>query len=162
MSGVRVKIDRKTLNFNGAMVDALKNAMKLSMTHLEGQVKKKTPVNFGHLQSGIVGHTRSPFHGEIAATMPGKVYIEYVEEGRKPGKMPPYKDGSALFLWVKRKLKLSGSELINASFLIARAIGKPGTKAVHMFKLTEQQEENKVQRIFRQAIKKAERKTSDG
>jgi hypothetical protein len=47
-------------------------------------------------------------------------YARYVEEGRRPGRMPP---PAALEGWARRK---TGS--ISAAFLIARAIGRRGTR----------------------------------
>ena len=44
----------------------------------------------------------------------------YTENGRRPGKMPPYKEGTDLASWSRR---------VGANpFLVARAIGKKGTK----------------------------------
>ena len=159
----KVIVTRKTREIPNVLRREFTRAMKLAVVHLEGEVKKKTPINFGMLRKSIVSHTKfNPLRGEVFATMPGRAYVDYVEFGRKAGKQPPSGTGSSLRLWVRRKLKLSGSALATATFLIARAIGKRGTKPVKMFKNTEEQERNKVMRMFKEAIKRVERKSSDG
>jgi len=49
-------------------------------------------------------------------------YAQWTIEGRKPGKMPPFQPGSDLEMWARR----AG---INP-FVVARAIGRKGTKGV--------------------------------
>jgi len=59
-------------------------------------------------------------NGEITATD----YWEFVDQGRAPGKRPPLNE---ILKWVKTKLPVGGNDLQTA-FLIARKIGKVGTK----------------------------------
>jgi len=53
-------------------------------------------------------------------------YGLYVEFGRGPGKMPPI---DVLTRWVELKLKIKGKAAKAVAFMIARKIGKRGTKA---------------------------------
>jgi hypothetical protein len=56
-------------------------------------------------------------------------YWQYIEEGRAPGKTPPWGEGSNLRLWVQRVV---GD--ISRTFVIARAIGRRGIRARHIFR----------------------------
>lgn len=64
--------------------------------------------------------------GEVAVEfeMPG--YAEFVDSGRKPGKMPPIK---SIEEWCRRKGKPA-----SAAFPISRAIGERGLKPVYFTK----------------------------
>ncbi|MCS7257287.1 MAG: HK97 gp10 family phage protein [Thermomicrobium sp.] len=67
-----------------------------------------------------------------------------VEYGRRPGKFPPWREGSALALWVKRML--GGDERV--SFLVARAIARRGTKARRFFERGATQAEPKIVQVW--------------
>lgn len=61
----------------------------------------------------------------------GRGYAEYVENGRKAGKMPPPK---ILTAWVRKKLRIrKEKQAASVAFLIARKIAKKGTKAQPFF-----------------------------
>jgi len=61
--------------------------------------------------------------GFLEATVkPGTDYAYYTHEGRKPGRMPPYQEGSDLANWARRVG-------INP-FLVARSIANKGTKGI--------------------------------
>lgn len=95
----------------------------------EGGVIQNTPV-------GATGHLRQSITHDISGSgiaIVGRVYstdvpikVASVEEGRAPGRMPPM---APIELWVRRKL---GGDR-NVAFLVARAIGRRGTKGAHMF-----------------------------
>lgn len=117
-----------------AMIDHEMNlAMNVAVQHLEGSVVKFTPRGAGpvHLYQTITSQVRGTgveITGEVFSTdVPVKVAS--VEDGRSPGKMPPWGPGSSLALWVERKAGGDSS----AAFLIARAIGRRGTQGAHMF-----------------------------
>jgi hypothetical protein len=52
----------------------------------------------------------------------------YAERGRGPGKMPPL---APIELWVRRVLGIPAPESKQVAFLVARAIGRRGTKGAH-------------------------------
>jgi hypothetical protein len=56
-------------------------------------------------------------------------YALWAEKGRGPGKWPPR---APIELWVRRKLGISPPESHQVAFLVARAIGRRGTKGAHM------------------------------
>lgn len=105
------------------------NAMDGSLDLLIDWTSAETPVNLGLLRGSwtkdITGQ-RTSIVGEMFTPL---IYGWPVERGRRPGKMPPV---DAIKLWARRKLGLSGDELEQAAFLIARAIGRRGTDGAAM------------------------------
>ena len=90
-----------------------------------------------------------------------------VEFGRKPGKMPPPK---ALLGWVRRhtgafsirtRRRLGGrnqaAEDRSVAFLIARAIGRRGTKGRFFFRKAHQRMRNELPTLIRQTQREIER-----
>lgn len=106
------------------------NAMSGSLDLLIEWTAAETPVNLGLLRGSwmaeIVQGERATLSGEMFTPL---VYGWPVERGRRPGKMPPV---DAIKLWARRKLGLQGKELDQVAFLIARAIGRRGTKGAAM------------------------------
>lgn len=103
--------------------------------------------NTGRLGNSItIQKTR--FGARRVATDTG--YGLYVEFGRPPGKWPPR---NRLERWAKRKLGLSGKEAKNAAFLIARKIGKEGTKAQPFLRPAYQRERVNFARKFRKLVR---------
>ena len=84
-------------------------------------------------------------------------YLKYVDEGRKPGKMPPLK---ALDKWIiKRGIAprdKKGKFIPRASvkFLIARSIGKNGIKGIHVVRKTIDEVYSKKQQLIAEAASK--------
>ena len=87
------------------------------------EARQAAPKAFSTLAQSI----RAERDGELARIVaPGVNYARPVEEGTKPGKMPPRE---ALLPWLKQKTGATGRELRNRSFLLARYIQRHGTKA---------------------------------
>jgi hypothetical protein len=122
----------------GVIDDEIESAMQESGLLLTAMVSARTPVNFGILRSSIEfpqgfevrGRPSDTLEGlaragavQLAGTSP-RVYSNYVEFGRRPGKWPPH---GPILLWVIRKLGLEGQAAEDATFLIRRKIGKEGT-----------------------------------
>ena len=61
----------------------------------------------------------------FADPTPTAPHAWFVINGRKPGKMPPIAD---IMPWVAKKLGASGTALRSVAFLVARKIGRKGTK----------------------------------
>ena len=89
-----------------------------------------TPVGAtGNLKSRIFGEARLQPRPIVLWGTP-EVYGPVVEEGRRPGSVPP---PEALRPWVERKLGVPSSESKGVAFLIARAIGRRGTPGRRVF-----------------------------
>lgn len=120
----------------------------------ENAVAGFTPVNSGALRGSIttaVTGTPVSLHGEVVTDI---IYGWPVEEGRRPGRMPPV---DAIQLWVTRKLGIGGLEARRVAYVIARAIGRRGTKGAFMFKKGFEQMTPIVKRMFDDAITAAAR-----
>ena len=112
------------------IADEMMGSVHVSLDLFEEAVVVETPVDKGHLRGGIgteVYGTPPEFWGRVSTPI---LYGLPVEYGRKPGKMPPV---DAIRYWVVRKGIASGTEADSVAYLIARAIGRRGTKGAHMF-----------------------------
>ncbi len=116
----------------------MKNAMDGSLDYLLALITAETPVNTGALRQSfaknITGQAMDMI-GEVATPL---IYGWPVEAGRAAGRMPPI---DAIEYWVIRKGIASADEAHSVAFLIARAIGRHGTKGAHM-----------VERAFNDAV----------
>lgn len=76
---------------------------------------------------GLVEKTRFILEAQpsfISLRMLAPAHWKYVDEGRKPGKRPPF---TKIKQWVRRKrLNLSGISADQLAFLVARKIGEEG------------------------------------
>lgn len=119
---------RNSINREGVL------AMRKSLAIIETNVVSRTPVGVsGQLRQGWSSQVRGT---PLEATFYGKVMnpIVYglpVEEGRRPGKMPPI---APIELWVIRKLGIVGADSRGVAYLVARKIGRSGTKGAFMAK----------------------------
>lgn len=117
--------------FEGVLGSEARRTMQQSVDVVESQVAAYTPVNQGALRAGtttdILGRGVN-IQGVISNPL---VYALPVENGRKPGRMPPV---DAIQLWVIRKGIAGRDDSRSVAFLIARAIGRRGTKGAFMFK----------------------------
>jgi len=130
----------------------LDTGMHQATSIYETAVAGFTPVNSGALRGSIttaVTGTLANVHGEVVTDI---IYGWPVEEGRKPGKMPPI---DAIQLWVKRKLGIGGDESRRVAFVIARAIARRGTKGAFMFKQGFEQATPTVVALFRRIVDEA-------
>jgi hypothetical protein len=62
-------------------------------------------------------------------------YLEWVDKGRKPGKMPPYKK---LIPWVESRGLRFAKTSDSMAFVIARSIAKKGIKPLNVIERTKQ------------------------
>lgn len=123
----------------------MRNAMEESVGFLRAEVVKETPVDTGTAAGSI---TTVILGSPLDVT--GKVFspLEYVsvlEEGRRPGStMPPTEP---IARWLSRK----GSDP-KLAFVVARSIGRRGTKAHKMFARSIERGRSRVAGIFQRHL----------
>lgn len=86
------------------------------------------------IPAGIRGELFSPLN-----------YSGAVEHGRRPGKQPPIEP---IQLWVVRKGIAPPDEARGVAYVIARAIGKRGTKGAKMLQKGWRRAKPRIQRIY--------------
>ena len=160
MAGLEIELDvseidklaRKFPGFERIIFREMDAAMRGSLEVFKTEVVGRTPVNLGSLRQSIQSVTRgSPprFQGEVSTPL---IYGAPVERGRKPGRMPPV---NVIELWVQHKLGLQGNEARSAAFLIARAIGRRGTKGAFMFQKGFEAGKPRVEKLWRNVASRA-------
>ena len=91
----------------------------------------KTPTGVTYaLRGSIVSDLRGTPATRSQEVSSSMFYAPIQEVGRRPGKWPP---SDALLLWVTRKLGVGPDEAKSVAFLVARKIGREGTKGYLMF-----------------------------
>lgn len=101
----------------GALAGEVRTAMTAGSLLIEGTARTLAPKDTGRL-AGSITHTITGGGANLTARIgPSVAYGLYVEKGRRPGRMPPVK---AVESWARRH----GAN----PFLVARAIGRRGTK----------------------------------
>lgn len=136
---IRIVADTHGLEPRMAQAPALINAglervVMGATIDAEGSVISHTPVGATGNERASMTHS---FNGS-GVSMAGRVYSSdvpiktaSVETGRAPGRMPPL---APIELWVARKLGVPADQQHSVAFLVARAIGKRGTKGAFMFR----------------------------
>lgn len=93
------------------------------------EIQTRARKNITDQKAVDTGRTRSTiravfFAGGLVSEIGSDVHhARYIEEGRKPGRMPPPK---ALEGWVRRVVKPPAKAVRGVAFVIARAIGERG------------------------------------
>jgi len=152
MLSIEVKVNGALFRAKGSETvvnEELSAAMHASTQVLRGAIIPKTPVFMGPLRQG----TQASVTG-TARSIEGRVfnpssYGMVVELGRTPGKRQP--PSSALELWVRRKLGVPENRVKSVAFLVARKIGKQGTKAIKMFETSFNESKGTINRLFDRA-----------
>ena len=123
----------------------INRAMHKAVTVVQGRVVVHTPVFLGNLRGSIFTQVKGTPINVIGTVATNLVYGAPVEFGRRPGRMPPV---DALEMWVRRQLGVSGDEARSVAFVVARAIGRRGTKARKMFDKGSRESVQPVLKIF--------------
>ena len=79
----------------------------------------------------------------------GRGYAEYVEYGRRAGKMPPLKN---IIEWARKKLRISGKAVQSAGYLIARKIAQKGTRPQPFFRPALERNSQAIERVISAAV----------
>ena len=122
----------------------MRRFMKRALPVLEGEVRKRTPVNTGRLRASITHDVQG-----LGAKMQGVVgsavkYAPAVEEGTDPH-WPPYE---AIEYWVRRKLRPPASQLYVVTRGVQQAIARAGTRGAHMFQEALEESQARLGRMW--------------
>lgn len=120
-------------------------AMDESLGYLQTEVRQRMPVDTGLSRGSVMtdlrGRALSELYGVVASPLE---HIGTLEHGRRPGAaMPPV---APIEAWARRH------GLGGLGFVIARAIGRRGLPAHHMFRDAAQKGAAVVGRIFRRHL----------
>lgn len=120
---ITVDVDARTLEAAVrrapvVVLGELNNWVRKTAMRGERRMKEEAQdsVDTGRLQSSIhstIGHLQG-------SVRPTAKHAPFVHDGRRPGKMPPFREGTSLNSWARRR----GIP----PFLVARAIARRGTK----------------------------------
>lgn len=109
--------------------------------------KKSTGNLVNSLQLKIV-KTKDGYATQILAAD----YLEDVDKGRKPGKMPPV---SKITKWANKKgIRIPGANAKQVGFIIARSISKKGIKATNVLNDTKKKMLNNADEKITKAVVK--------
>lgn len=144
----RAKIHTLALKDPQALDRALKTATRKSAVYVQGQARQEAPVDTGILRSRIKFDTVNGGHG--ARVYPNSNYAQWVHEGRSPGKMPPWREGSNLARWAKRR----GI----SPYLVARSIARKGTKGDPFMARAFESSKQPVRRFYDREVSRALRR----
>lgn len=99
---------------------------------------------------------RSGDHGFVGYQGAASLYAPMVETGRRPGRPPP---SDALAYWAMRQLGVSAGEARTVGYLIARKIGRVGTKGQFPVKKTVDGGRRQAEGLMRDAAMAALRRS---
>jgi hypothetical protein len=116
-------------------------AITRSLVAVFGGIKREAPVGVSGDMRNRWEKKTSAFRGRLESNTK---YAYWVHEGRGPGKMPPFGEGTPLEKWAKKK----GIP----PFLIARKIAKKGTKANPFLDRAVENNEKVVNNEFEKAL----------
>lgn len=127
-----VKVDEDSLNrtieklskINDLVRTGAQREVRSTALAIQSDARMRVPVASNRLRSSINTKFRGDKMG--AEVFTDVHYARRVEEGRKPGRMPP---SSALEAWVRTKITAAEKEIKGIAFVIARKIGREGTEA---------------------------------
>ena len=110
-------------NWGNELIAQMQNRLRINKTNATSELSERIEPQIKGTQSGY------------RLTVLMQDYWQYVEEGRKPGKMPPIKN---IYEWIRykrpmqEKIQQSPDKIAatkSLAYVIARKIGQKGTKA---------------------------------
>jgi len=134
----------------------LERGLKAGAIHLEGGVRKDTPVRTGRLRASIA-HKGGGLRYEIGTNVK---YARYVEEGTKPHEITPrnkkalaWPGGGQTAAGLGRGPQ--GTAKGGGALIVRKRVQHPGTKGRHMFEQTTTKERSAVERIVKAQLDRA-------
>ena len=136
----------------------------MKLTHLKGQLDALGREYIAELTSQLIsadkvasGSLINSLSYEVLETVDGLIlkiiaddYLQYVDQGRKPGKRPPQK---AIIKWIEtRGIKINKQSTKQTAFVIARSIGLKGIKPTNVLKKTQQNIYKNIQTLISKGI----------
>lgn len=137
----------------------VREAMGQSLHAADNAISGLIPVAFGELLEAQSREIQGGGMSLRGIVFNPKRYALPVEFGRKPGRMPPV---SAIERWVQIKGIASGKDVRSIAYLIARAIGRRGTRAVKMYQRGAKQAQGQIGRIWQAALDKMAKRLGGG
>lgn len=130
----------------------IRKAVRRAMSVIETNVVGLTPLgatkNLSQSWGIEVRSIPAGVRGELGSPL---IYALPVEKGRRAGRMPPI---DPIHLWVVRKGIAPPETARQVAYLIARAIGRRGTKGAKMLEKGVKRSEPMLQRIFDDVARK--------
>lgn len=125
-----------------AQIDQRGRAALLEATaYLKGEVQKGTPVDRGIGRGSVVAQVNGSGLELTGKVVSIEAHMVVLELGRRPGSRPP--PTGPIAAWLSRH----GSDP-KLAFVVARAIGKRGMPARHMFQQAAERGRATVEQIF--------------
>lgn len=113
-------------NIDTIALDEMALTMRRGVDILEAAIIQNWPVGATGLSRQAWGTNVQRGVTAVKGTVTNPLdYALFVDKGRAPGKPPPI---APIELWVRRVLGIPAPESRSVAFLVARAIGKRGTK----------------------------------
>lgn len=130
---MRLVPDRARKGMNEAARHApteMRRVVASIISRAHSEITSRSPVGATGLLRGGYGTELGPPGDRIVGRVVNPtLYHDYAETGRRPGRMPP---PHSLENWVGTKLGVPPEDREEVAYLVARAIGKRGTKGAHM------------------------------
>jgi len=116
------------------MSQDMRRTITQSLLWIEADARAMAPHDTRRMAGSIVSRVTGLYPNLVGQVGPSTRYGYFVEFGRRPGRMPP---ADALIGWVRRhwhpisarRRGISESTLRSQAFVLARAIGRRGTRA---------------------------------
>ena len=117
-------------------------AMEESLAYLQSEVRAGMPVDQGIGRGSVFAEVRGSAANLRGVVGSAQLHVAVLEKGRRPGSTPP--PVGPIRAWLARK----GGDA-RLAFVVARSIGRRGTKAHRMFQKTAEKGQGRVEMIFR-------------
>ena len=156
MADVKVTISPQLLNVPRRLEQALDKAHEDAARAVVNEVRFQIIDTDAVATKGLLNSVAKQFEqrGSVRAWLIGSdlKYAPFLEYGRRPGKRPPM---DAILRWIVFK-GISTPNPRTLAFLIARSIGKKGTKGKYPFKRAVEKALPDVEAAFRAELDKAQ------
>jgi hypothetical protein len=144
------------------MQDRLNSELDAAMQRIADAAVETVKRNFNSYAANATGKTRDSIQAirtdnkglQIVATGDRAQIIQYIENGRRPGKQPPLE---AILTWMNEVGLTTGNERNdhNTAFMLARSIGRYGSQGHHIFERSTDEIDRNANKEIADAVKRA-------